>query len=299
MSAPRHSPGPLGAVGLCLAAWFATASLIVIFGGIDPENPGAGLDIGILGIAQALGMGLVATLGARAVPAPQADRLGLRGFELRWLVAIACLLPLSLVVSELQNLAELAAPAPDAEEILERTRERLDTKTPLAAVETMIVAVGLAPVVEEWLYRGVVQQGLIAHLGRMGGILTTAFLFSLAHFQPTSSAASSFAVFAATLPVGLVLGLVRLSTGSLLAAILVHASYNAVGLAGVMAAPWLPIAGYNAPGIHTPLWLVLPCTAVVVMGLVPLLRDAGQVEATPPLPEPVSESDESGSGWRL
>ncbi len=32
-------------------------------------------------------------------------------------------------------------------------------------LETLIVAVGLIPVIEEWFFRGVIQQGLVASLG--------------------------------------------------------------------------------------------------------------------------------------
>jgi membrane protease YdiL (CAAX protease family) len=231
------------------------------------------------------------------VPPPQAERLGLRGFPSSFLLVLVLLLPMSVLVSELLNLAHGLFPPPDAGEVAQRVVERLDTSTALGAVETAIVVVGIAPVVEEWLYRGVVQQGLVAHLGRVRGVLITACLFSFAHFEPSLSVASSLATFVATLPVGLILGAVRLATGSLLAAILLHASYNGVSLAALELAEQIPVAGYNAPGDHTPLTVLLPAAVAVCIALAVVLRGAREAPVALPIPEPSEEEDDAGPGW--
>lgn len=283
-------PGPIAAGFLCLAAWFATAFFIVLLAP-DVEN----LGVGILGIGQALGMGAVASIGARWVPEPQPVRLGLRGFSPRLLPWIALLLPLTIAMSELVNVAHALFPPPDADQLEALMNERLDTSNLLALLETTIVVVGIAPVVEEWLYRGVVQQGLIAHLGRVGGVFTTACLFGFAHFQPNFSVASSLATFVAVLPLGILLGVLRIATGSLLAPILFHAAYNALGVAGLALADVLPIAGFNAPGDHTPAQIWVPCVVVAALGWVPLWRLARAAPPDPPIP-PASPADDE-SGW--
>jgi membrane protease YdiL (CAAX protease family) len=239
----------------------------------------------------------VASLAARAVPPPHPERLGLRGFPSSFLPVLVLLLPMSVLGSELLNLAHALFPPPDAGEVAQRLVERLDTSTALHAVETAIVVVGIAPVVEEWLYRGVIQQGLVAHLGRLRGVLLTACLFSFAHFEPSLSAASSLATFLATLPVGLILGAVRLATGSLLATILLHASYNGVSLAALGLAEKIPVAGYNAPGDHTPIAILLPAVVAVTAALAVVVRGAREAPVALPIPEPSEEEDDAGSGW--
>jgi membrane protease YdiL (CAAX protease family) len=273
-----------------MGAWLATG-LCIVWIAPDIEN----LDIGILGIAQALGMGLVTSLAARWVPEPQAQRLGLRGFELRWLWPILLLLPLSVVVSELVNVAHALFPPPDGELLEEVLSERLHAEGLLEYLELTLVLVGIAPVVEEWLYRGLVQQGLVMNLGRAAGVLATACLFGLAHFQPGYSAAASFGTFLAVLPLGVVLGMVRIATGSLLAPILFHAGYNGVNVVAMALSERWPVAGFNAPGAHTPVDIWLPCAMVAAIGLVPFWR--GTREAPPdPLPPPI-EDDDGPADW--
>jgi len=291
--AQKHYPGPLAAFLLTFAAWLAAAAVIALIS--SPDEPELG--IAVLGIGQALGLGVVASLAARAVPAPQPERLGLRGFPFSFLPVLVLLLPLSVVVSELVNLAHGIFPPPDAAEVAERIVGRLDTSTALDAVQTAIVLVGIAPVVEEWLYRGVIQQGLVAHLGRGRGVALTACLFGFAHLEPTLSLASSLATFLATLPVGLTLGAVRLATGSLLAPILVHAAYNGVSLVALALTDAIPVAGYNAPGDHTPLPVLLPCAVAVAMALAVVIRAAREAPVALPIPPPGEEADDEGPGW--
>jgi membrane protease YdiL (CAAX protease family) len=280
-------PGPFAATLVCLAAWFATG-LFIVWIAPDLEN----LDIGILGIAQALGMGGVATLAARRVPEPQPVRLGLRTFEWRWLWPILLLLPLTVVVSEGVNLSHALFPPPDAELLEKTTRERLQADGLLEWIELTLVVVGIAPVVEEWLYRGVVQQGLVWSLGRGAGVLATACLFGLAHFQPGYSAAASFGTFLAVLPLGVVLGLLRIATGSLLAPIVFHAGYNGVSVLGVGLAEHWPVAGWNGPGPHTPAEIWVPCALVALAGLMPVWRCAREAPPDPPLQEAPEADDD-------
>ena len=66
------------------------------------------IDFGLLaavGIGQAIGVGAVATMGAKRVAEPQAERLGLRVLDLKSVPAILCLAPAVLLVSELDNFA--------------------------------------------------------------------------------------------------------------------------------------------------------------------------------------------------
>lgn len=89
----------------------------------------------------------------------------------------------------------------------------------------LVVIVG-APIVEEIVYRGVVQPGLVASWGRSVGIVVTAVLFAAIHMQPVEL--PGLFVFA------LVLGWARHSTGTIGTSIVTHMAFNATGLALVV-----------------------------------------------------------------
>lgn len=266
MSPAAAFPGPLAAVWVCAVSWLGVAVTLMLLSDLL-----GGIGLAAIGIAQALGVGLVATLAARSVPEPRAERLGLRGFApglLPWMLLLA---PLALVVARLDAALEGLLPElPAAEEAASAAAElaALDPSAPLHWLELALVAVGLSPVVEEFLYRGVLQQGLVARLGRAGGVACTAVLFALAHVQPWLPSSGLLAAFLAATLLGAVLGVVRLAGGSLLAPILVHAAYNAVALGALWwTAHLAPDA--SAADVRTPLppqvWV--PAAAAVVAGL--------------------------------
>ena len=89
----------------------------------------------------------------------------------------------------------------------------------------LVVVVG-APIVEEIVYRGVVQPGLVASWGRTAGIVTTAALFAAIHMQPIE--------FPGLFAFALVLGWARHSTGTIGTSIVTHMAFNATGLALVV-----------------------------------------------------------------
>jgi membrane protease YdiL (CAAX protease family) len=86
---------------------------------------------------------------------------------------------------------------------------------------SFVAVVLIAPVVEELLYRGV-GLTLLAPYGRWVAVGVTAAIFGLGHGLLLSLAA--FVWF------GIVVALVRLRTNSLYPAILVHATFNALGM---------------------------------------------------------------------
>jgi membrane protease YdiL (CAAX protease family) len=286
-----HFPGPGTAVLLTFAAWFA-AGLVIALLGIE-------LDIAAIGIGEVVGLGLVATLAARRVPPPQPERLGLCGFSPGWIPTLVLLIPLMLLTSELDNIVQSYLPTPDAAEI-EASKADAEPKagevepTTLEAVQTAIVVVGLAPVVEEWLFRGVLQQGLIAHLGPARGLLVTAALFAAGHLSPTLAPASSAVLVLSSLILGLVLGAVRLASGSILAPILLHAAINGVALAAISFDEVVAIPGFNAEGAHTPLSVLLPALVCVTIGANTLVRALGGVQWVLPI---APTRPQRGDGW--
>jgi sodium transport system permease protein len=273
-------PSPLQAALLTLMGSFFAGTILIVAS--EWATPTAAL-----GLATVIGLGAAGALGATSIPSPHGARVGLRSLRARHLVPLLLLVPTAIVASEADNLVKLWLPPPDAPQVARETLEKLPTDTSLAVLETLVVVVGLVPVVEEWFFRGVVQQGLIANLGVPGGILLTALFFAMGHGGPGVSPQSWAALVAQTLLLGLVLGYARHATGSILGSIFVHVAVNALGVVALAAPQVLSVPGYNAPGAHTPAWVIGPSAAAVALGLWLLSRE------TPPEvpPAPTADAD--------
>lgn len=113
-----------------------------------------------------------------------------------------------------------------ADKVTERA-ESLANAAPGAwvALLVLVVVVG-APIVEEIVYRGCLQNGLVAGFGASTGIVLTALLFAVIHWAPVEI--PGLFAFA------LVLGLARHKTGSMGLAIVTHVAFNATGLSLVL-----------------------------------------------------------------
>lgn len=95
--------------------------------------------------------------------------------------------------------------------------------------EQLLVALGvtlLAPVGEEFLFRGYLLRVFRARYGTLAALLVTSALFAAAHLNP----ASLVALFG----LGLVFGLLRIVSGSLLPALLAHGLQNGITAAVVL-----------------------------------------------------------------
>jgi membrane protease YdiL (CAAX protease family) len=251
-------PGPLAAIWLTLGSWLATGMVLGAF--LEPLGP-----ISALGLGLVLGLGIPGTLAARRVPPPQAERMGLRGFAPRVLPALLLLLPLTLLASEIDNVVQALVPVALAPPAPEAATDAEDLG--LVAIETAIVLVGLAPVVEEFFFRGVLQQGLVTLLGAGRGIFGAALLYALGHGNLVGTPAGWLSAILGSLLTGTVLGYVRLASGSLLASILLSMAFSGAGFAALSLKEQLPIPGFNGPGDHTPLAWLLPAAASVALGL--------------------------------
>jgi sodium transport system permease protein len=87
----------------------------------------------------------------------------------------------------------------------------------------VLLLLGLVPAIcEEIAFRGVVLSGLRKSLGDAGGVLMTAVFFGATHTVLQQSLAAA--------PVGAVLGVIALRTGSLIPCVVFHAAYNSLQL---------------------------------------------------------------------
>jgi len=89
----------------------------------------------------------------------------------------------------------------------------------------LVVVIG-APLIEEVVYRGVVQPGLVGAWGPTAGIVVTAALFAGVHLQPIE--------FPGLFVFALVLGFARHRSDRLALSIVAHMAFNSAGLVLVM-----------------------------------------------------------------
>jgi membrane protease YdiL (CAAX protease family) len=282
-------PGPFAAIFITMAA-FTAALFCVLLLADQPMIMAAG-------VGEAIGLGGVATLAARRVPEPQSERLGMRGFQLRLLLPLLMLLPVVVLISEVDNWVRPLFPV--AEEVAEALAA--DAPGPLSestqryeTIQTAIVAIGIQPVVNAFLFFGVLLQGLVAHVGRTRGIAVTTFLYLVVHAPISDSPGGVMVLLLNVLVTCAFFCIARLGTGSILAPMLLSAGFGVIHLAALRGAGWmLPIPGFNADGDHTPLVILLPCLACVGYGLLILSRAMLAAPPPPPIPPQIElESDE-------
>jgi membrane protease YdiL (CAAX protease family) len=87
-----------------------------------------------------------------------------------------------------------------------------------------ILAVGLAPILEELFFRGLIQRSLERKWGIAGGILGASALFALVHFMPW--------IFPLHFVLGAAFGYVVVATRSIWSGVLLHAANNTAALVG-------------------------------------------------------------------
>jgi membrane protease YdiL (CAAX protease family) len=236
------------------------------------------IDFGLLaavGIGQAIGVGAVATMGAQRVAEPQAERLGLRALDLKMVPMILCLAPAVLLASELDNFAADWSSTPEqieefyeSSEIDEREAESedgqiedelttrlFDPDDPWSLLAAFVVMVGISPVVEEFLFRGVIQQGLVQRMGLLRGVTMVALLWTLLRPAPIAGFARFVAAAIASFALGWALGIVRIASASILGPILLAGIWAAIGLSAIGLEGKMDLPGMNVEGTHLP-WSV-------------------------------------------
>jgi membrane protease YdiL (CAAX protease family) len=234
---------------------------------------------GVFGLALGclLGFGGAGTLAARGVPPPAERRIGLIGFAPRLLLPLALLAPFVLLASEIDNcIAAAFFPA------AKTAASEATGPDALATLEWVLFAVLLRPVLEEFFFRGVVQQGVVAALGPARGVLLTALLFAFVRTSLSGGDpyhAVSFGVQA--LSTGLLLGFVRLASGSILACVLLQTALEGAGVLSLVLRESLQIPGFNAEGAHTPLAWLVPAALSVGLGIARLGRERWRPTAGP------------------
>lgn len=132
----------------------------------------------------------------------------------------------------------------------------------------ILTTVVLAPILEETLFRGLIQGSIAERDGAVKGILISALIFGVVHFIPQQAINAFF--------IGIILGYIYYRTGSLLTVMILHALNNGISYLQ------LELLGEDAIGMTTrnligndSLYYIVYgiSLALVVVGAVAIIRN--------------------------
>ena len=208
-------------VGL-LIGWLATAVVVAVWagaGGTDANNP----SLGALAVGEAaLWVGLLGAPLYASRWKGAGDLATDFGFSFRWTDAfvgvpvgvVAQLLMVPLIYLPLQQFISKH----DLEAPVRRVTDTAHGGAAFVAL-TVVVVVG-APIVEELFFRGLVLRSLQRRFGDTWAVVGSAVVFGLAHFEPLQ--------LPALVSLGVILGVMAVSTRRLGPSIFTHAGFNLV-----------------------------------------------------------------------
>lgn len=268
-----------GALALLGLALLGTTGLAAVAIGLEVLRHGAPLDRAIealrsdvllLSVCQLGGLGLATAAGVIWVHGSDArlrDALDVRPVPAAVVVlAITAGLAMQFPLSELANLLAEVHPSFAIDEEARSALRRLVRVRSLGdAVAVSIAVVAIPAVSEELFFRGLLLPALGRRYGRGVGLALSALLFGAMHVMPVAIVYATVA--------GLVLGLVRLRTGSVLVPIAMHGAFNAVPV--LLSAELARVEGFNTEhaGVdHLPLALTLGGALVTLACLILLTR---------------------------
>lgn len=231
---PRaRAPVTWGGADVAVVALAYVGLLASVGTSISPESPlrlQLLADILVKAGATLVGLGMLRATGASWTA------LGLAGWRWRDDLRLA-LGGLALVVAPLLGLAAvLDRIVPYEHPIVEFLRDQRD---PVGVALVVVAAVVVAPIAEEFFFRRALQGWLEERLPEAGGALAIglqAAAFAAAHLGHGLAAAPLFLF-------GIVLGVVARATGSLAPCVILHALFNAVSVALLLATPAAPGGG--------------------------------------------------------
>lgn len=201
----------LGAFIAGAALMLATANALLPRLGIRGGLAAAELALAL----PALGAAAVFRLGARRVIGTA------RPSRRQWVLTLLLVLPLWLAAGGLLEIQQIVLPIPD--ELLERFRALHAALRPKDAFDALlsVATIALAPALaEELLVRGTLLPALARITPRRVAIVLSAVAFALIHSDPR--------LWLFTFALGLVLGWLRLRSGTLLLPMAVHATFNTI-----------------------------------------------------------------------
>lgn len=262
---PMSETGKLGA-GSAIAAYVALLIGMLAIGAPAQQH---GIVAG-LWITEALAIALPAIFALSVAGARFGPFLGIRKLSLKHaLIAVVVAAANQPIVSFLTWAARELLPSNIVADFDAKQR-MLDTVFAAHAWPMTITVVIAAPLGEELFFRGFALPALRRSWGIVAAVLVSGALFSLLHMDPVG--------FLGLMEIGVMLAALRWWSGSLWAAVLGHAVNNGIAGAAFM-------LGYEDPDLPPPVWVLLLGAALLLAGLVALVRVLRAPSPAAPLEE--------------
>jgi membrane protease YdiL (CAAX protease family) len=102
---------------------------------------------------------------------------------------------------------------------------RMIAASPWTKAATAVIAIATAPLVEEFVYRGVLYPALARRFGRSASIVVVSVMFAMVHFGQYDGA---LAIMIPLFTLSLVLTMLRAYTGSLIPSVALHIFFNGI-----------------------------------------------------------------------
>jgi membrane protease YdiL (CAAX protease family) len=243
--AVRPYPGLLRTLGLLGAVILLGALFFQATYFLFPTWP----DIARMAVPTQLALAAVTAWAAFRSDRPWREALGLRFLEAREIPPLLLVLIGSVTVfSEIYVVIQRFVPVPAEFEAM--LRDLLELTNPADSLATVVIAILVAPILEEALFRGVILNGLARRYGPQSASFWTAVFFAVFHLYNPWQVLPTFFL-------GLVLAWLVLTTRSLLSSIVVHTMFNAASLTMVQLSLERPPGGHPVPYV----------VVVVVLGM--------------------------------
>jgi membrane protease YdiL (CAAX protease family) len=149
-------------------------------------------------------------------------RWGIRFLDL-WAIPVGVVTQLLLVPGVYVPFERIWPEVFSQERLEENARRLVESASGLWLPVLVILVVCGAPLIEEFVYRGLLQQSLATRFSAPIAVVIGATWFALIHFRPVE--------FPGLFVAGLVFGAALMWTGRLGTAVVAHASFNLAGLA--------------------------------------------------------------------
>lgn len=149
------------------------------------------------------------------------EALGLSLKNIRTSLSLGIIITASIIIttSFISLIFSEFAAAPEQNPYMEMSQERLKLIT--------ILAIFIAPIVEEIFFRGFMQPAISKLTGPFLGIVITALIFAVSHTQYLEYSTALYSVTA----IGIILGVTRYKTGSVMPGIFAHFFNNLLAVA--------------------------------------------------------------------
>jgi membrane protease YdiL (CAAX protease family) len=265
LSIRKPFPGPLIAFAMTYLAWWAQFAWTIVGQRFAPLQAA-------MAFAFLMAYGLIGALALSSVAKPWGPRIGFAAIPRRAVPALVLLTPTVFVALAVQALVRFPLLRGRATGIWEWHGPLLAARSDLGLVGSLVLVAVVIPLLAEWFFRGVLQQGVVAKLGPARGVLVTAALYGAIVAGLRTEMTSWIAVFSGTFVAGLVLGAAREVTGSLWAPVAVHAGASALHALVQLLGASFPVPFLSAPGRLVPFPPALVALLAVSVGLALLLK---------------------------